>query len=365
VGAGVASVGVETIIGWFFLGHRLADIVLVYVLGVVAMAVRFGYAASLVATALSVAALDFFFTEPYFSFAVDDRRHVLTLVILGIVAYAISNQTEKMRRGAALQLGLATERAELAEAAQRAQLEVQNERLRNALLSSVSHDLRTPLAVIKGLATALLDGEDRLAPSQRRQSLQTICDEASRLNRFLQNLLRMTSLEAGRIRVQKQWQPLEEVIGTALNRLEDQLRRRPVAVRIQADAALVPFDATLIEHVFINLVENALKYTPADSPIEIGARATPEGVEIEVADLGPGVAKGEEERIFEKFYRASSTGLGVGVGLTVCKGIIVAHGGRIWCTNRPEGGSSFRFVLPYEPSEVPALRPLPELTSET
>jgi K+-sensing histidine kinase KdpD len=211
-----ATVGAGTLICWSVFRDSLADIVMVFLLGVVIMAVRFGYLASLLTTVLSVAALDFFFTAPYFSFAVADRRLVLTIVIMGFVAWVISNQTERLRR-------VSREARDRAADAHRAELEVQKERLKNALLSSVSHDLRTPLAVVKGAATALLDGEHDLPKGRRREYLQTISQEANRLNRLVQNLVGMTALEAGPLRVRREWQPLEEVIGVSLNRFGEQL----------------------------------------------------------------------------------------------------------------------------------------------
>jgi two-component system sensor histidine kinase KdpD len=241
------------------------------------------------------------------------------------------------------------ERGRFAEDAQRAQLEIQNERLRNALLSSVSHDMRTPLAVVKGAVTALLEREDELSPARRHEYLETISSEASRLNQIVHNLLDMTSLEAGALRARKEWQPLEELIG----------------VHIEAEAALAAFDATLIEHLLINLVENAVKYTPSNTAIEVRVRLTNEGVEVEVADRGPGVPAGEEELVFLKFHRAArNEGIaGMGLGLAICRGIIAVHGGRIWCENRPEGGASFRFVLPRE-EDMPLMKPLPEAVGE-
>jgi K+-sensing histidine kinase KdpD len=352
----LATVGIETLISWVFFRHSLADVVMVFLLGVVLLAVHFGYRASLLTAALNVGALDFFFTVPYFSFAVAERRLILTILIMGLVAWVISNQTERLRRAG----HVARERAE---DARRADLEVSKERLRNALLSSVSHDLRTPLAVIKGAATALLDGENELSRERRREHLRTISDEASRLHRLVQNLLGMTALEAGPLRIRKEWNPLEEVIGVALARFGDQLDQRAIRVRISPDAAFVAFDAVLLEQVFVNLVENAIKYTPIESRIDITTDAVPGGVEVRVSDTGPGVPSGQEEIIFDKFHRANGKGIGMGVGLTICRGILTAHAGRIWCEKSPGGGASFRFVLPREEGSEPP-NPLPELNSD-
>jgi two-component system sensor histidine kinase KdpD len=262
------------------------------------------------------------------------------------------------------QIALAVERARMAERAHTAQLQVQNERLRNALLSSVSHDLRTPLAVIKGAVTALLETNEATA-TRRGEYLATISDEASRLDRLVRNLLHMTSLEAGALRVHnKEWHSLEEVVGVVLGRLEDQLAGRRVHVKIPPDAALAPFDGTLIGQVLVNLIENAAKHTTPETPIEITSSKIDHGVEVEVADSGPGVPAGHEEAIFEKFHRASNAAAGMGIGLTICRGIVTAHGGRIWYEGRPGGGASFRFVLPRE-DEAPPMDALPELPGES
>jgi len=346
--AAPTMVALVTAIAWFALRGGLADIVMLYLLGVVVIAMRFGYAPSLLASALSVAAFDYFFTVPYFSFAVNED-FILTLVIMLLVALVISYLTESIRR--------------IEASARQRESEAQTERLRNAVLSSVSHDLRTPLAVVMGAATALMEGDDALPKARRREYLRTISDEASRLNRLVRNLLDMTSLEAGAMRARKEWQPLEEVVGVALHRLEEPLQDRPVNVLIPAEASRAPFDASLVEQVVINLVENAIKHTPPDAGIEIRARRVDEGVEIEVADSGPGVAPGKEEQIFEKFHRSSTAVGGMGIGLTICRGVVAAHGGRIWCENRASGGASFRFVLPFE-GEPPAIRALPEAVGD-
>jgi two-component system, OmpR family, sensor histidine kinase KdpD len=341
----VGVVGLATGASFVFLGHDLADIVMLYLLGIVVMAVQYGYAASLLAGALSVAAVDFFFTPPYFSFAVADRHLVFTFFIMLTVAFIISSVAEAARRSEAR--------------AREREREAQLERLRNAVLSSVSHDLRTPLALMKGAATAILDGGDRISAVRRHDYLRTISDEANRLNRLVRKLLDMTSLEADMLRINKEWQCLEEVVGVALGRLEESLRSRSVRVQIAPEATLAPFDGILLEQVLVNLVENAVRYTPPNAPIDITARRRARDIEVEVADFGPGVPEGKEEQIFDKFARASDVPGGMGVGLTICRGVMAAHGGRIWCENKPSGGASFRFVLPCDEAPPPTM-PMPE-----
>jgi two-component system sensor histidine kinase KdpD len=253
-------------------------------------------------------------------------------------------------------IGSALERTQLADEARRASLRIETEQLRNALLSSVSHDLRTPLGVVTGATSALLEDDVPKDDAMRRQLLLTAHEEAQRLARLVRNLLDMTRLEAGALKVQKDLQPLEEVVGSALDRMEDRLRGREVKTSIPAGLPLVPFDAILIEQVLINLLENATKYSPAGTPIEVRAQAREGEVEVEVADRGPGVARQDAERVFDKFYRVrEGEGGGVGLGLTICRGIVSAHGGRIWVEERSGGGAAFRFTLPLQgPLEAPA-----------
>jgi two-component system sensor histidine kinase KdpD len=250
----------------------------------------------------------------------------------------------------ASQTALAIERARLAEDAERAQVRAETERLRNSLLSSVSHDLRTPLASITGAASTLLENEAHLDAATRRDLLESLHEEADRLNRLVQNLLEMTRLESGALQLHTEWHPVEEVVGAALGRFGKALAGRTVTTRVPSDLPLVPMDDVLIEQVLINLLDNVLKYTPADSSIEVTAEETNGAVLIEVADRGPGLAPGEERRIFEKFHRAetAATQRGAGLGLAICQGIVQAHGGRIWAENRPGGGVSVRFTLPVK-----------------
>ena len=257
------------------------------------------------------------------------------------------------------QAAVALERAMLAERTQREQVEIEAERLRTSLLSSLSHDLRTPLAAITGAASSLLEDRANVPEATRRGLLETILQESQRMSRLIGNLLDMIRVESGALQVQKEWQPLEEPVGVALIRLDDRLRDHPVTVTLPPDLPLVPLDGVLIEQVFINLLENAVKYTPAGTPIEISAVVTDGVVRVDVADRGPGLPPGEEVRIFEKFHRAPSAAAagGVGLGLTICRGIVTAHGGRIWAENRAGGGAVFRFTLPLAgppPATVPA-----------
>jgi K+-sensing histidine kinase KdpD len=332
--AALAVIAVSTVVAWFVFGQSdLPDVVMVMLLGVVVVSMRFGYAPSLLAAVTAALAFEFFFLPPYFSLAIANLRHVVTFVVMFVVATVISHLAQRARAKA--------------EEARRASLRAETEQLRNALLSSVSHDLRTPLAVVTGATSALLAEQAPKDEESRRVLLETAHREAQRLNRLVFNLLDMARLETGALKIRKELQPLEEVIGAALHSLEDRLRGREVETNIPDDLPLVAFDPVLIEQVFINLLENALKYTPAASPIDISAALHNGEVETEIADRGPGVARPDSERVFEKFYRArDGEGGGVGLGLTICRGIVTAHGGRIWVADRDGGGASFRFTLP-------------------
>ncbi len=254
------------------------------------------------------------------------------------------------------QAALAIERAALAEEAQQAWERVEAELLRNTLLSSVSHDLRTPLAAITGAATTMLEAGPSLASDTRRELTEAICAESERMERLINNLLDMTRLESGGLKLNKEWQPLQEVIGVALRRLEKQLAGRHVEVDLPSDLPLVHIDAVALEQVVTNLLDNAIQYTPAGSPIEIRARREEDAVRVAVVDHGPGLPPGTEQRVFEKFFRANpkSGRRGIGLGLTICRGIVEAHGGKIVAANRPAGGAEFSFTLPMdeEPPKV-------------
>ncbi len=493
-GRAAAIVALVTGVAWLmFPLFELANLVMIYLLGIVVVAMRHGRGPSLLAAVLSVAAFDFFFIPPYFTFAVSDARYLFTFVVMLLVGLVISDLTvrirtqaeaagDRERRTASLyamsrelsstrgvdelltiavrhigevfrsqivvllpaadgllaprgpvpadfrpdsselgvarwayehrqpaglgtatlpgasalylpllaprgpvgvlgvrpgdhhgfdapeqlhqletfanQTALAIERALLAEEAQHAEVRIETERLRSSLLSSVSHDLRTPLATITGAVSTILESGARLDGETRQELLQSVREEAERLNRLVQNLLEMTRLESGALKLSREWHPLEEVIGAALSRLGRRLAGRRVSTRVSPDLPLVAIDDVLIEQVLVNLLDNALKYTPPASPITIIATATDRAVTVEVADHGPGLPPGEEDKVFEKFYRGQPAGgRGAGLGLAICQGIVRAHGGRIWAQNLPEGGVAFLFTLPFTeapPAAVPA-----------
>jgi two-component system, OmpR family, sensor histidine kinase KdpD len=273
-------------------------------------------------------------------------------------------------------IALSVERDQSVLEAHEAQMQVQAEQLRNSLLSSVSHDLRTPLAAIAGASSTLLEGSNSHDTITRRELLQSIVDESQRLARLVDNLLDMTKLESGGVALNKQWHVLEEIVGSARARLRRELESHPVRVDIPGDLPLLLVDGLLLEQVLANLLENAARYTPAGNAIDITARREGRRTEIRVADHGPGLPAGSETRVFEKFFRGppNSSALlrdgahrvvdgrrGAGLGLAICKGFIQAHGGQISARNRPGGGAEFVISLPNEETapqvildEVPA-----------
>jgi two-component system sensor histidine kinase KdpD len=246
------------------------------------------------------------------------------------------------------QVALAVEAAILAEQTRRSQADAEAARVRAALFSSVTHDLRTPLAAIKASATSLLDGDVIFDAAQRTDLLQTIAEESDHLNRLIANLLGLSRLRAGALVPEKTAAPVEDVIEGAVNRLRK--RWRGVAIRIQGSDTIppVPMDLLQIDQVVSNLVENAVKFRGNDQPVEVAAAARDGWVEVTVADHGPGIPTGERERVFEEFYRRGAGAVegGVGLGLAISRAIVEAHGGSMWVADTAGGGATVGFRLP-------------------
>lgn len=254
----------------------------------------------------------------------------------------------------ARQAGLALDRLRFSEAARVAELKARTEELRSSLLSTVSHDLRTPLAVVTGAATTLRD-DTALDADTRQQLLDTICDEAERLERLVRNLLDMTRVQAGALTVKKEWVPVDELIGSARTRLATPLEGRAVTVETH-DVEFLQVDPVLFEQVLLNLLDNAAKYTPAGSPLDVEVTRSGNGVRLAINDRGPGVSAEEAVRLFDKFFRGSQRAVpGAGLGLAIVRGIVEAHGGRIHVEPRLGGGARFVIDLPLDgtPPEVP------------
>jgi two-component system sensor histidine kinase KdpD len=256
-------------------------------------------------------------------------------------------------------LAISVERLHYVEVARDALVTMESERLRNSLLSALSHDLRTPLTALVGLADSLAVGHPTQAERQTELAA-AIREEALRMNRLVNNLLDMARLESGAVRLNLQWQPVEEVVGSALKVSGSLLALHRVSVSIPPDAPLVQFDAVLIERVLCNLLENAAKHTPAGAEIRVSAAAQDEQLEIAVSDNGPGLPPGMGERIFDKFTRGQDESVvpGVGLGLAICRAIVEAHGGSIRAEAPDEGGARFVFTLPLgTPPEIDEAEP--------
>lgn len=274
----------------------------------------------------------------------------------GVLAIGLAPETRpgpeqrRLLETCASLLAISLERIHYIDVASRTTVQMESERLRNSLLSAISHDLRTPLASLVGLAETLPMTEPPLSPVQREMA-QAVRTSALRMSAQVDNLLEMARLQAGAVRLRLDWQPLEEVVGSALQSTESVLAGRPVSVAMPSDLPLLHLDAVLVERVLVNLVENALKYTPAGSALRIGARADESQVRLWVDDDGPGLPDGAEERLFEKFERGEreSATPGVGLGLAICRAIMVAHGGQISGHNRVEQGrvTGARFLLSF------------------
>jgi len=247
---------------------------------------------------------------------------------------ALSPEQHAFLEAVAHQGGVAIGRLQLASAARDAALRAKAEELRSALLSSVSHDLRTPLAAITGMATSL-----RERTPGDNEELDTIIAEAQRLSRLLTNLLSITKVESG-AEARREWVPLEEIVGSVLVRLEDELAEHVVAVDLPA-GALAHVDPILVEQMLLNVLDNAAKHTPPGTPIEIAVTREPDAAVIEIADRGPGLPPGPRGQVFDKFFRGKTSAAGAGLGLAVCRGIAAAHRGTIEALSREGGGARF------------------------
>jgi two-component system sensor histidine kinase KdpD len=246
------------------------------------------------------------------------------------------------------QAALAIERAQLADQARRALLMEATEKLQTALLNSISHDLRTPLVSITGVLSSLKEEGVAVDDEVRRSLVDTAYQEADRLNRLVGNLLNMTRIEAGAMKVVREPGDIQDAIGTALEQLSEQLGDRPITVDVPTDIPLIPMDFVLIVQVLVNVFDNALKYSPEGSLIEAHARIAGAYAEVQIADRGIGIPTEDLPRVFDKFYRVQrpENVIGTGLGLSICKGIVEAHGGFIGAENRKGGGTIITMALP-------------------
>jgi two-component system sensor histidine kinase KdpD len=469
VGALAATAAVTGLAHLVFPTLDAANVVMLYLLGIVPVALRLGRGPAVVAVIASVLAFDWFFVPPYWSFAVGDLQYLVTFLVMLMVGLVIAELMSRLQheariararearatslyalaralaaapaveqvaeaaadaarttlggRCAVLVLGeddalvahgpapiphvasvakevlasgarrvaggvaylplvapmrtrgvlvfdapaaglevlettrfaetfatlvaIALERVHYVDVAQRTLLGMESERLRNSLLAAVSHDLRTPLTVLVGLADSL-----RIGPSDAgaARTAGAIRDQARRMAQLVENLLEMARFQADGVRLAREWQAIEELVGAALDALDPVLAGHQVDVALPAALPLVRCDAVLIERVLVNLVENAVKHTPTGTRVTIGAGVEGDALAVTVRDAGPGLPPGRERHIFEKFARgdAESAVPGVGLGLAIARTIVEAHGGSIRAGNAPGGGAEFVFTLPLE-----------------
>ncbi|BBE51657.1 Sensor protein KdpD [Ferriphaselus amnicola] len=244
-------------------------------------------------------------------------------------------------------MATALDRLHFVEVAQQHRMQMLTERLRSSILAALSHDVRTPLTVLYGLADTLTLPQYAL-PESAKETACAIRDQSLRLNNLVNNLLDMARLHAGQVQLRKEWQPIEEVIGASIKLLGVALQRHPVKVHLAADLPLIEFDAVLLERVFCNLLENAAKYAPLDTDIVMSARVVGVELEVTVANAGTGFPPDKLLKVFEPFERgiAESPVAGVGMGLAICRAVIEAHGGEISASNPESGGACVRFTLP-------------------
>jgi two-component system sensor histidine kinase KdpD len=246
------------------------------------------------------------------------------------------------------QTALAIERTQLAEAAEAARVSAETESLRNTLLASISHDLRTPLAVITGASTALADPALKIDPEARSFLARTIASRARDMSELVSNVLDLMRFDSGHVPLHRQWETLDDLAGIALGRVEPRLGTRRVSVELPADLPPVYVDAVLFTQVLVNLLENAAKHTPDGTEVRITGDASDGQVTVVVEDDGPGLPPGDPDGLFAKFQRGRSEGdvPGAGLGLAICRAIVRAHGGRISAANREGGGARFMITLP-------------------
>jgi two-component system sensor histidine kinase KdpD len=319
----------------------LVNIAMVYLFGVVLVALRLSRGPAVATAVLSVAAFDFLFVPPRGAFTVDDAQYLFTFGALLAVGLIISRLVESARAQAHAQARL--------------EAQAETERLRSALLASISHDLRTPLAVMAGGSSTLAERGEQMSVDERRALAQSVFAQAREMSEQVAKVLQMTRLETGAIALERDWDSIAEIAEALLRRLRERLASHRVIVELPDDLPLVRVDASLVEQALGNLLENAARHTPPGTLIRLRARRDGAELVVSVEDFGPGLSDEELERVFAKFHRgaAEAAGGGVGLGLSICRAVVALHGGRAWAERIPGGGTAFRFSLPIE--ETPAM----------
>lgn len=285
--------------------------------------------------------------DPELVVPIETGHSVLGEIRIWKAGPAISPRERRLFQTFASQSAVALDRAWLAQAESRAQVLEESNQLKSSILSSVSHEFRTPLSTIKAAASSLRSNEIDWNSEARSELIAAIDDEADHLNMLIGNLLDMSRIESGALKPNRAWNILSEIVGSVLDRMRHLAEEHRFELDIPDDLPLIPVDYVQMEQVFTNLVSNSLKYAPANTVIRIWARTQNNFVHIQVSNQGPQVPSEHLERIFDKFYRVTAADrvTGTGLGLSICKGIIEAHDGRIWAENLPDG-FAFNFTLP-------------------
>lgn len=273
--------------------------------------------------------------------------------VLGVIGIALESgsQLPEGQRGfpeiIGAQIALVIEREHLYERQQRAQLEIERERLKSDLLRSVSHDLRTPLAGILGAASTVIENYDQLADDIRKDFLQEICADAEWLNHLVDNILSMTRFSEGKVVLKREMEAVEELVAGAVLRIKKRTQKKEINTSIPDELIMIPVEGILIEQVIVNLLDNAVKHTPENAKIQVTVERKGGEIIFSVLDNGPGIGEAELPFVFDRFYTsAKQARRGFGLGLAICKSIVEAHGGKITALNDPKGGALFRFTLP-------------------
>jgi two-component system sensor histidine kinase KdpD len=340
---------------------------------VVVTATRWSSGPAVLASVLAMLVYNYFFLPPVGAFTIADPQNWVALTAFSITAVIVGQLSARARRRAEeaeraraeierlyRELQSAFEKASQAEALRR------SEQLKSALLDAVTHDLRTPLTSIKASISTLMSGEGetsedpvQLTATEKSELLTVIDEESDRLNKLIEGLVGLARLEAGEISLRPNWGTLDDMIADALARGRSELKRHRVEVRLPDDLPLIRVDSRAVAEVVFSLLENAAKYSPAGTLITItGERSREDEVMVTVADEGPGVPPELRERVFSRFFRAqtedSAWGKGLGMGLAIARGIVEAHGGRIWVEPGANRGSQFRFTVPIGDNDEPS-----------
>jgi two-component system sensor histidine kinase KdpD len=342
---GVALPGAATLLAALPAHISTTTAALTYVLAVTAAAAVGGLVAGLAASMASFVALNFFFTSPLRTLFVGKPEDIVALVVFLLISATVGTLISTALSQRARAIELSEERSRLDAEAREARMEAETNRLRAALFSSVTHDLRTPLASITASVTSLLGGHGDFTSDDRRELLETIHHEAERLNRLVGNMMDLSRIRAGALVPNKHPGPLDELIEGVLARLEPVLHGHDVHVSIPEDMPDVPMDVMQIDQVLTNLLENAARFTPSGKGIDVSVAPAPGAVRVRVADDGVGIPADKRAQIFEPFWRGEGSS-GTGLGLSIARAIVDAHGGRIWIEGGRSVGTTIVFELP-------------------